>query len=184
VGAMVALLRYGSGLPHYRLARLQQSLGVPLPEATQWELLAPLFQAAQPVLQELLRQSAQSPLFYNDDTAMRILDLRRPGSPTAAEIDPQRTGTFTTGIVARVGEHPVASFMTGWRHAGENLGQVLAQRDPKLPPPIQMCDALSRNTCGQFASLLANCLGHGRREFVSQATNFPFEVRFVLQQIL
>jgi len=183
VAVTVALLRYGSGMPHYRLARLQQSLGVPLPESTQWELLVPLFQLARPILEELLRQTAQSPVLHNDDTSMRILDLRRPGSATAAEIDPKRTGTFTTAVVGSVGEYTVALFMTGWRHAGENLGQVLRHRAAELSAPIQMCDALSRNTCGEFDSVLANCLGHGRREFVPLATCFPQEVRFVLEQI-
>ena len=51
VGAMVALLRYGSGMPHYRLARLQKSLGVPLPESTQWEVMKPLFEQAQPIFE-------------------------------------------------------------------------------------------------------------------------------------
>ena len=37
VGVMVALLRYGSGMPFYRLERLQKSLGVPLPASVQWE---------------------------------------------------------------------------------------------------------------------------------------------------
>jgi transposase len=183
VGVMVAVLRYGSGMPHYRLARLQHSLGVPLPESTQWELLTPLFQLAVPIFEELLRQAAQSPLLYNDDTSMRILDLRRPGSATAAEIDPERKGTFTTGIVASSGDHPVALFMTGWRHAGENLAGVLKHRAAELPPPIQMCDALSRNTCGEFDSILANCLGHGRRQFVPLATSFSEQVRYVLEQI-
>lgn len=183
VAVTVAVLRYGSGMPHYRLARLQQSLGVPLPESTQWELLVPLFQLALPIFEELLRQTAQSPVLYNDDTSMRILELRRPGNATAAQIDPERKGTFTTGIVGSVGDHPVALFMTGWRHAGENLAQVLQHRGGQLPRPIQMCDALSRNTCGEFDSLLANCLGHGRRQFVPLATNFPEQVRFVLEQI-
>lgn len=183
VGVTVAVLRYGSGMPHYRLARLQQSLGVPLPESTQWELLVPLFQLALPIFEELVRQTAQSPVFYNDDTSMRILELRRPGSATAAEIAPERKGTFTTGLVASVGDHAAALFLTGWRHAGENLAQVLQHRAAALPPPIQMCDALSRNTCGEFDSILAHCLSHGRREFVALATSFPEPVRFVLEQI-
>jgi len=79
VGATVALLRYGSGMPHYRLGKLQQSLGVPLPGWTQWELMHPLAQQAQPILEELITQAAQSPLIHHDDTTMRILDLRRPG---------------------------------------------------------------------------------------------------------
>jgi hypothetical protein len=111
------------------------------------------------------------------------LDLRRPGSTTAAQIDPDRKGTFTTGIVGSVGQYSVALFMTGWHHAGENLAGVLKQRAPQLPPPIQMADALSRNTCGEFESLLANCLSHGRRQFVPLATSFPEQVRFVLEQI-
>lgn len=183
VGVTIALLRYGSGLPHYRLARLQQSLGVPLPESTQWEQIVPLCQQAEPIFEELLRQTAQSPLLHNDDTSMRIGELRRPGSASADEIAPERTGTFTTGIVGHASGHPVALFMTGWRHAGENLSQLLQRRDPDLPVPIQMCDALSRNTCGEFESILANCLGHGRREFVPLATSFPEQVRFVLEQI-
>jgi hypothetical protein len=183
VGVTVALLRYGSGMPHYRLARLQQSLGVPLPESTQWELLVPLFQHALAIFEELRRQAAQSPVLYNDDTTMRILELRRPDSASAAEIDPERTGTFTTSIVSSVGDRSVVLFATGWRHAGENLAQVLEQRDVQLPAPIQMCDALSRNTCGEFESMLANCLAHGRRQFIPLATNFPDQVRFVLEQI-
>jgi hypothetical protein len=110
VGVTVALLRYGTGMPHYRLARLQQSLGVPLPESTQWELMLPLAQLGLLVLAELIRLAAQSPLFYNDDTSMRVLDLRRTNDPTASPIDPKRKGTFTTGIIAQVGPYQVALF--------------------------------------------------------------------------
>jgi|KBSSwiStaDraftv2_1062776.scaffolds.fasta_scaffold34606_5 hypothetical protein len=183
VGVMVALLRYGSGMPHYRLARLQQSLGVPLAESTQWELLVPLFQAAQPIFDELLRQTAQGSVFHNDDTSMRILELRREGSATAAAIDPKRTGTFTTSIVGGVEKYAVVLFMTGWQHAGENLAKMLQRRGQQLPQPIQMCDALSRNTCGEFDTLVANCLSHGRRQFVPLAASFPQQVRFVLEQV-
>jgi transposase len=183
VGATVALLRYGSGLPHYRLARLQKSLGVPMPESTQWETLKPLVQQAQPILEELTAQAAQSPVLHHDDTTMRILDLRRPGSATAAQMDPQRTGTFTSNIMAYVQEHPVALYFTGWRHAGENLTALLRQRSAELGPPIQMCDALSRNLSPEFKTLLANCLSHGRREFVSIAENFPAQCRQVLESL-
>lgn len=65
VAVTVAVLRYGTGLPHYRLARL----GVPLPESTQWELLAPLGELAQPVFTELIAQAANAPLPHHDDHA-------------------------------------------------------------------------------------------------------------------
>jgi transposase len=180
VGATVALLRYGSGIPHYRLARLQKRLGVPMPESTQWETMKPLAQQAQPILEELVTQAAQSPVIYNDDTTMRILDLRRPGSATLAQMDPQRKGTFTSNILAFVEVHPVALYFTGWQHAGENLAAVLRQRGAELDPPIQMCDALSRNQSPEFKTILAHCLAHGRREFVSVAEDFPEPCRHVL----
>ena len=185
VGATVALLRYGSGMPHYRLARLQKSLGLPLPESTQWELIKPLSQQAQPILEHLITQGANSPLFYQDDTTMRILDLRRPGSAstTSAQVDPQRKGTFTTNLLVYVEAHPVALFFTGWQHAGENLGEGLRRRGADLEPPIQMCDARSRNMSSEFKTILAHCLSHGRREFVSVAPSFPDECRHVLESL-
>ena len=38
VPAMLAILRYGMGMPLFRIEKLQQAFGVPLPTATQWEL--------------------------------------------------------------------------------------------------------------------------------------------------
>jgi hypothetical protein len=120
--------------------------------------MQPLAQAAQPILDALITQAAQSPLIHQDDTTMRILDLRRPGSATAAQIDPERKGTFTSNLLAYVDAHPVALYFTGWQHAGENLAQVLRQRATERGPPIQMCDALSRNLRPELASD-----GHGVR---------------------
>jgi transposase len=186
VAVTIALLRYGTGVPHYRLARLQQSLGVPLPESTQWELLAPLGELAQPIFEALVVQAANAPLLHHDDTTMRILDLRRPGSATADELalmEPQRTGTFTSNVLADVAQHPVALYFTGWQHAGENLAAVLRQRSTDLGKPIQMCDALSRNLRPESNTILAFCLAHGRREFVTVAPNFPDECRYVLESL-
>jgi len=183
VGVTVALLRYGSGMPHYRLARLQKSLGVPLPESTQWELMQPLFQQAQPVWEELIGQAANAPLIHHDDTTMRILDRRQAGSATAAQMNPQRKGTFTSNLLAEVEDHPVALYFTGWQHAGENLAAVLRHRSTDLEPPIQMCDALSRNVSPPSPTILAHCLSHGRREFVSLAESFPSQCRHVLESL-
>ena len=69
-----------------------------MPESTQWETMKPLAQQAQPIWEALLARAAQSPVLHHDDTTMRILDLRRPGSATAAQMDPERRGTFTSNI--------------------------------------------------------------------------------------
>ena len=183
VGVMIVQLRYATGVPHYRLARCQLDLGVPLPESTQWELVAALAEVVQPVFTTLVTLTANATLIHNDDTTMRILELRRPGSDTADQIDSQRKGTFTTSLLAEVAGHVVALFFTGWQHAGENLTALLRQRDKALAPPIQMCDALSRNTSPEFTTILAHCLSHGRREFVSVAPSFPDECRHVLDAL-
>ena len=54
--SMIALLKYGSGLPFHRLERLQGSLGIPLPAATQWEIVKEISGALKPAYQELIRQ--------------------------------------------------------------------------------------------------------------------------------
>ena len=49
-----------------------------------------------------------------------------------------------------------------------------------------MCDALSRNVPKLPAGveiLLANCMAHGRRQFVEIAPNFPGECRYVLEML-
>ncbi|MBI3262564.1 MAG: IS66 family transposase, partial [Acidobacteria bacterium] len=38
-GAMIALLKYGTGMPFHRLERLQADLQIPLPASTQWEIV-------------------------------------------------------------------------------------------------------------------------------------------------
>jgi hypothetical protein len=174
--AMIALLKYGTGVPFKRLERLQGQLGMPLPATTQWDLMAAAAKLLRFVLEELIRQAAQGSVMHNDDTSMRILHLtREPGD--------KRTGTFTSGIVSVVGAWTIALFFTGWKHAGENIADVLKQRARELPAPIQMCDALSRNTPKGVETLIANCLAHGRRQVVDVVENFPEECRYVLETV-
>jgi hypothetical protein len=77
----------------------------------------------------------------------------------------------------------VALFFSGPRHAGENLAQVLKHRAHELPPPIQMCDALSRNLPGELQTILAHCLAHARRLFVDVYDRFPEQCRYLLEAL-
>src|SRR6202034_2531614 len=163
--AMIAQLKYGSGTPFYRLEQLERHLGIPLPAATQWEIVEEAAEVIKPARDELLRQAAQGEVLHNDDTGMRVLRLAREASD-------QRTGVFTSGIVATKQGRKIALYFTGRQHAGENLRDVLQHRAKELGRPIQMCDALSRNTpklSDGAEILLANCLAHGRRQFVEVA---------------
>jgi len=177
--AMIAQLKYGSGTPFYRLEQLEKQMGIPLPAATEWEIVEEAAQPLKPALDELIRQSAQGEVVHNDDTGMRVLTLKR-------DAEDKRTGVFTSGIVSVGPERKIALYFTGSRHAGENLAEVLKKRRAELPSPIQMCDALSRNVPKLPAGveiLLSNCLAHGRRQFVDVAENFPEECRYVLEML-
>jgi transposase len=112
---------------------------------------------------------------------MRVQSLAKETGPAAQR--PERTGIFTTGLISQVADHTIALFVTGHRHAGENLDQLLARRAANSPPPIQRCDALSRNPSKEFQSLLANGLSHGRRQFVDMAQNFPQECQHVVENL-
>jgi hypothetical protein len=67
---------------------------------------------------------------------------------------------FTSGIISTREGQRMALFFTGRRHAGENLSAVLTRRAADLAPPVQMCDALSRNLPKTLEVILGNCLAH------------------------
>jgi len=183
--SMVGLLKYGCGLPFHRIEVLQRGLRIPLPAATQWQLVHDALPHLVPAWDELCGQAAQGQIVYNDDTTMKVLALTAEQRRAAAadEETDARTGVFTSGIVATRDGHHIALFFTGAQHAGENLAAVLARRAATLAPPIQMCDALAANTAGAFDTLLAHCLAHARRRFVDVVDNFPAEVRHVLEAL-
>jgi transposase len=177
--AMIVVLKYGSGVPFYRLEKLEQLLGIPLPASTQWEIAEEAAELIQAAHKELIRQAAGGEVLHNDDTSMRVLHLaREPGD--------DRTGIFTSGIVSTQQGQRVALYFTGRQHAGENLRDVLRHRAQGLAAPMQMSDALSRNTSALpegVEILMANCLAHGRRQFVEVAANFPQACRYVLEML-
>jgi transposase len=190
-GSMIGLLKYGSGLPFNRLDGLQGDLGVPLPASTQWDIVHAVAADLAPAFAELIRQAAQGEVLHNDDTTVKILELMGDrarqealaGAATDASDSDERSGLFTSGVVALRDGYRVALFFSGRRHAGENLARVLAHRAEQLPPPIQMCDALSRNLPGELQTILANCLAHARRRFVDVYDRFPEPCRHLLESL-
>jgi len=200
--SIIAMLRYGLGFPFNRLDRMQQDLEIPMPVSTQWEIVSAAAPDAKPAYEELIRQAAQGDLLHHDDTTVKILELMGKRAKQAAfkdsdsaktdgadgelggQRDPsERTGLFTTGVLAVAEGRRIALFFSGNQHAGENLMNVLRKRAADLPPPIQMCDALSRNMPSELKTIIANCLAHGRRQFVEVHAQFPNECRYVLEAL-
>jgi transposase len=205
VGSMIALMKYGQGMPFNRMENLQEGLGIPLPASTQWDIVADRAERAEPMFDEVVRQAAQGDVMYNDDTTVKILEVMRDRARQAAldeaaaadvaddaeedvassvkDVEADRTGMFTTGIVSTREGRKIALFFSGRQHAGENLEDVLRKRAAGRPPPIQMCDPLSRNLPKELATIVANCLAHGRRQFVDVAASFPEPCRRVLEDL-
>jgi len=186
--SMMALLRYGAGMPLHRLDQLQGALQTPVPCSTQWDVVSERASVFEPVYQATERRAAQGRVVHNDDTYVRILALmgkRRAKLLARGEFeDPERTGLFTTGVLSVTDDKkPIALFYSGRKHAGENLAALLDQREPGRAPPIQMSDALSRNLPKDHAVIESNCLAHGRRQIVDEVDNFPAECRQVLEEL-
>jgi transposase len=192
--SMVAVLRYGNGVPFNRLEGLQDNLGIPLPASIQWEMVEEAGKLLAPGYEELIWQAAQGEVMCNDDTGVKILELMKenqgkaPPGPAAGQVKEddkkpgkERTGMFTSGVVSTREGKKIALFFSGRKHAGENIAEVLKRRAADLGPPIQMCDALDRNVPKDFEVILGNCCAHGRRHFVQVADNFPQECRHVLE---
>ena len=188
-GAMIAVLKYGTGLPFNRLEKLEGSFGIPLPSSTQWEIVLAIAKSIEAAFVELVRQGAQGEVMHNDDTTAKILALmgKRREHEAPKDDPPDRTGIFTSGIVSVHNGRRIALFFTGRKHAGENLAQVLAQRASESGPLIQMCDGLARNVPKnlppELKTILCNCLSHGRRQFVDVAEDFPSECLHVLDEL-
>ena len=196
-GSMVALLKYGSGMPFNRMEGLQDNLGIPLPSSTQWDIVEAKAERIEPAFEELIRQAADGEVIHNDDTTVKILEMMgerakaeafaedssKEDAEESSKKKPDRRGLFTSGIVSTREGRKIALFFSGRQHAGENLKDVLARRAKTLAAPIQMCDALSRNLPADLETIVAHCLAHGRRQFVDVAEQFPAECRHVLESL-
>jgi len=187
--SMIAVLRFGNGMPHFRLEGLQASLYIPLPDATQWDIVSKAAPSPRAVFEELIRQAAQAPLLHSDDTPMKVLSLMKERARAeAGGAKPVAKAINTSGIVAVLQnneneQRKVVLFFTGHAHAGKNMERVLAHRAEELQPAMQMCDALAANVAGEFTTILANCLAHGRRQIVDVAEQFPEAARHVVQAL-
>jgi transposase len=175
--ATIALMRYGAGLPWYRQAGLQAMGGVPLSEATMWERCEATADAVLGVYLYLERLGADGEVMYTDDTPVRILSCLKE--------DEGRKGrtTQTSGIVVKVGERKIAFYLSGRRHAGENLAELLVKRKARLERPFQMSDALAANTSVEKKVISGYCLVHARRKVYDLREDYRAECEVVLEAI-
>ena len=188
--AVLAVSRYYLGLPFFRVEAYQAMLGVPVPDATQWDQIEQLGDCSYKVFAYFETLAAQGELIHQDDTSVRILSLMAENRThqTAAEAlgfarSQERTGMFTTALVVKVGEQTICLYYSSRSHAGENLQALLEQREAERDKPLVMSDALSRNEVDETTVIRCHCLAHGRRQFSDLADVFPVECQVVLDTL-
>ncbi len=69
--SLIALSKYGMGLPFYRQAALFACLGTPIAVATQYELVAEAAERIRPAYEQFVDLAAQGELAHYDDTSMK-----------------------------------------------------------------------------------------------------------------
>ena len=180
--AAIVMNRYFLGVPFYRLEAYQALVGVPVPDATQWDQVEDVADCAYMVFEHLVGVAAQGHLIYQDDTPVRILSLIQENAKlqeTQASTPPganasERTGMQSTALVVEADGHTICLYFSGRNHAGENLQSLLEHRQAGLDPPLVMSDALSRNEAGgEVRVVRCHCLAHARRQFSDIEETFP-----------
>ena len=189
--AVLAVSRYDLGVPGYRLQGYQAMLGVPVPDATQWDEIEAVGDCAYKVCEQMEREAAQGEVIFQDDTAVRIVSLLKENRDLLAAAQAQglskpkeRTGMPTTALAVQVGEHTAILYYASRRHAGENLQGLLDKRQAGLAKPLAMSDALASNEVADASMRIrCHCLAHGRRTFSDLEDVFPHECQVVLDVI-
>ena len=190
--AMIALLKYGCGFPFFRLSKLQGWLKMPISPATLWnQLKNGLIEVVEIIWKQMRVIAAQGEVIHNDDTVNKVLALMEKGAKgkdprIPKEVRPRkktRKAISTTGILSKWGEIRILLFFTGHPNAGENLEELLKERDRSLKPPIQMSDASTTNCPGKAPVEPSLCLTHGRRGFIRAYRSAKKACAFVILKL-
>ncbi len=175
------ILKYGYGFPQYRQEAVLKAQGLPISDSTLYDKSEEVANASQPIVKMFKDEIKKTESFiFTDDTSSKVLELMKENKEGA----PKRVGIYTSAITGKSSDgHTIQLYMTGRKNAGENLDELLINRDPLLKPPHIMADGSSSNFPEKIKFILSNCLTHARREFNDIEASFPIETQTVLNLI-
>lgn len=186
----LVIYHYYGGLPFKRLETLQAAQAVPMPDATQFDLIKQGYEDTfKPVIDQLRLCAARGQLFYFDDTPQRILEQIQLN-----QVSTQTQAVHATTLISQYNDHSIVLFETNTSVAGKSFQSLLSERSGD-EDFISMSDASSqnfpnpKNKTGVNETLMAHwiislCLVHGRRPFLDCIKGLhDADARFVLDVI-
>lgn len=179
--SMMAIHKHFTGMPFFHQQNLNALFGCPITASTICDQCEYLANDIRMAYQQSRYVAANALIFYIDDTHNRILEFtpkmkdKRNGKGKV-----ERKGVYTSGLIAIMPDGKrIYLYETSVGHSGEHLDDILQLRDPELPPPIIVCDALSANRPTVIDCIINLCNSHGRRQFYDTESYHP-EVTQVL----
>jgi hypothetical protein len=181
--SLMVIDKFYSGTPYYHQSNLANIFGCSISASTIFDQCELVANDVMPVFNELKRLSANAYLFLLDDTHNRILrqkpEMRDKPNGKGKQL---RTGVYSSGLIAPLKDgNEVILFETSLGHAGEHLDHILSKRDPELPAPITMSDALSSNHVTKTKVIQAYCNAHARRQFFDLEALYPKDIDWLLE---
>jgi transposase len=97
--------------------------------------------------------------------------------------DTARKGSNTTGFLFDSPDAPIALYISGRQHAGENLQDILQSRPKELGPMHVMADGSSNNNPKELNLniIMHNCLTHGMRKFTDLGDYYSKECLKIIE---
>jgi len=185
----LAINHYGAGQPFKRLEGLQKAQGVPLPDATQYDLMDTFYvTSAKPVVTALKVCASNGTSNYYDDTPGRILE--QTINNKNATSPKNKKSVHATAILSEYEGHRIYLFQTDTLTAGKTFAELLKTRKSSAEF-LTMTDASASNFPDLEESLMSKwvislCLAHGRRKFhdlIDQNSAGDEECRLILKII-
>ena len=185
----LAINHYGAGQPFKRIEGLQKAQGVPLPDATQYDLMDKFYvTSAKPVVAALKVCASNGTSNYYDDTTGRILE--QTINNKNATSPKNKKSVHATAMLSEYEGHLIYLFQTDTQTAGKTFAELIKTRKSS-DEFLTMTDASASNFPDLEESLMSKwvislCLSHGRRKFhdlIDQNSAGDEECRLILKII-
>ena len=181
--ASISIQHYYAGLPFYRLDKLQQLSGVPLPDATQYDLVQEFYvYAVEPVVSVMRHHAANGKTFGYDDTHLKILEVIKQNQQV--QNSKEKKAVHATALVSDYNDKRIYLFDTNTLTAGKQFSETLESRSSN-EEFISMSDASGQNFPNLDETLMAKwiitlCLTHARRHFIDLLCDGDKDIELVI----